>query len=535
LVNFLDWRELRGRALGLAGVAFALMVASDAADARGHLHLTKKAAAARRAEAAYSPPSASIIVDGNTGEVLHAFDADGLRHPASLTKIMTLYLLFERLESGAIKLDTPLMLSAHAAAQAPSKLGIKAGQAMPVDQAIKAVVTKSANDIAVAIAENLAGDEKEFAKLMTLKAHALGMSRTTYVNASGLPDDDQITTAHDQALLGRAIEDRFPRYYPYFATREFVYHGVAMRNHNHLLGSVDGVDGIKTGYTQESGFNLVTSVHRDGHYIIGVVLGGRSAFERDANMRELIDGHIRQAGLWRTAPLIAENAEASEPSAADTKTSVGADRLPAPRASDPIQPVLVKTIPFGTASAQAPSPARKPGTVRITVPSPSPTAAPGRHAKRDGVDTAQVASADAGLATDPIKVEIQKLGSTKMQPADMAPPNNVALTRTAPRKVETGQSRLAIAEQTTPQTRAGSGWLIQIGAFQSEDEAKAHLSAAKVKASTSLAAAHAFIEPVQKSNKAFYRARFAGLDKEAAEAACRQLKHSDIVCIALKK
>jgi D-alanyl-D-alanine carboxypeptidase len=165
LVNFLGWRELRGSALGLAGVAFALMVASDAADARGHLHLTKKAAAVHRTEAAYSPPSASIIVDGNTSEVLHAFDADGLRHPASLTKIMTLYLLFERLESGAIKLDTPLMLSAHAAAQAPSKLGIKAGKAIPVDQAIKAVVTKSANDIAVAIAENLAGDVKEFAKL----------------------------------------------------------------------------------------------------------------------------------------------------------------------------------------------------------------------------------------------------------------------------------------------------------------------------------------------------------------------------------
>ena len=152
------------------------MVASDAADAHSHVHLTKQAATVHRAEAAYSPPSASIVVDGNTGEVLHAFNADGPRHPASLTKIMTLYLLFERLESGAIKLDTPLILSAHAAAQAPSKLGIKAGQAIPVDQAIKAVVAKSANDIAVAIAENLAGDEKEFAKLMTLKARALGMN-----------------------------------------------------------------------------------------------------------------------------------------------------------------------------------------------------------------------------------------------------------------------------------------------------------------------------------------------------------------------
>jgi D-alanyl-D-alanine carboxypeptidase len=492
-------------------------MASDAADARGYVHVTKPAAAVHRAAAPYSPPYASIIVDGNTGEVLQAFNADGLRHPASLTKIMTLYLLFECLESGAIKLDTPLMMSAHAAAQAPSKLGIKAGQAILVDQAIKAVVTKSANDVAVAIAENLAGDEKEFAKLMTLKARALGMNRTTYVNASGLPDDDQITTARDQALLGRAIEDRFPRYYPYFATREFVYHGVAMRNHNHLLGLVEGVDGIKTGYTQESGFNLVASVHRDGHHIVGAVLGGRSALERDASMRELINGHIRQASLWRTAPLIAENIEASEPSVADTRTSVGSseNRLLAPRADDPIRPVLVKTIPFGTVSAQAQS--------------PRPTPAPKGHR----VDATRVASADAGLATDPIKAEASKLKSSKVQPAETALVNNVESTRTEPRKV-TGQSRLAITEKTEPDAHADSGWLIQIGAFQSEGEAKAHLSVAKVKAA-SLAAAGAFIEPVRKSGKAYYRARFAGLGKEAAEAACRQLKYSDMVCIALRK
>jgi D-alanyl-D-alanine carboxypeptidase len=531
LVNFLGWRGLCDSVLGRAAVASALMVASDAADAYSHVHLTKQAATVHRAEAAYSPPSASIIVDGNTGEVLHSFNADELRHPASLTKIMTLYFLFERLESGAIKLDTPLILSAHAAAQAPSKLGIKAGQAIPVDQAIKAVVTKSANDIAVAIAENLAGDEKEFAKLMTLKARALGMNNTTYVNASGLPDDNQITTARDQALLGRAIEDRFPRYYQYFATREFVYHGVAMRNHNHLLGSVEGVDGIKTGYTQESGFNLVTSVHRDGHYIIGVVLGGRSAFERDANMRELINGYIRQASLWRTAPLIAENIDAGEPSVAGTKTSVGssADRLLAPSASDPIRPVPVKTIPFGAASTHAQSPTL--GTMRITV---QPTPVPGSYAKRHGVDAAHVASADAGLATEPIKVEASKLKSTKVRPTETTLANNVEPTRTELRKV-TGQPRPVIGEKTKPDAHAGSGWLIQIGAFQSEGEANAHLSVAKVRASTSLAAADAFIEPVRKSNKAYYRARFAGLDKEAAETACRLLKHSNMVCIALKK
>ena len=153
---------------------------------------------------------------------------------------------------------------------------MKPGQTIAVEDAIKAVVTKSANDAAVAIAENLGGDEETFAKLMTEKAHALGMSRTTYVNASGLPDDDQVTSAQDQALLGRAIQERFPRYYKYFSTEAFVYHGIAMRNHNHLLGVVGGVDGIKTGYTHASGFNLVTSVHRDGRYIVAVVLGGRS-------------------------------------------------------------------------------------------------------------------------------------------------------------------------------------------------------------------------------------------------------------------
>ena len=195
---------------------------------------------------------------------------------------MTLYLLFERLDAGKIRLDTQLKVSEHASEQAPTKLGLSPAKPSLSKTRSKRVVTKSANDAAVTIAENLGGDEDEFARLMTQKARALGMSRTTYVNASGLPDDDQVTTARDQALLGREIQERFPRYYKYFSTPEFVYRGREMRNHNHLLGVVGGVDGIKTGYTRASGFNLVTSVHRDGRYIVAVVLGGRSASERDA-------------------------------------------------------------------------------------------------------------------------------------------------------------------------------------------------------------------------------------------------------------
>ncbi len=246
-------------------------------------------------------------MDGNSGEVLHASNADATRHPASLTKIMTLYLLFERLDAGKIRLDTQLRVSEHAAEQAPTKLGLKPGQTISVEDAIKGVVTESANDAAVTIAENLGGDEAHFAELMTQKAHALGMSRTTYVNASGLPDDDQVTTARDEALLGRAIQQRFPRYYKYFSTEKFVYHGRAMRNHNHLLGVVSGVDGIKTGYIRASGFNLVASVHRDGRYLLTVVLGGRSAGERDADVRQLISAYIREASLQRTAPVPAAN------------------------------------------------------------------------------------------------------------------------------------------------------------------------------------------------------------------------------------
>ena len=331
---------LRLCVLGLAAIAAASTITTNSADA-GYRHryrvlLIREAARSHRHAdtESYSPLFASIVVDGNDGEVLHATNADAPRHPASLTKIMTLYLLFERLEAGKIRLDSQLKVSEHAAEQAPTKLGLRPGQTIAVDDAIKAVVTKSANDAAVTIAENLAGDEGEFARLMTQKARALGMSRTTYVNASGLPDDDQITTARDQALLGRAIQERFPHYYKYFSTPEFVYHGREMRNHNHLLGEVGGVDGIKTGYTRASGFNLVTSVHRDGRYIVAVVLGGHSAGERDARMRELISTHIREASLRHIAPpLTARAGPADEPQVAPLAK---AQAFPAQHADSPL-------------------------------------------------------------------------------------------------------------------------------------------------------------------------------------------------------
>ncbi len=379
---------LRFCVLGLAAIAAAFTITTNSADAayrhRYRVLLIREAARAHHSADAesYSPLFASIVVDGNGGEVLHATNADAPRHPASLTKIMTLYLLFEQLEASRIRLDTQLKVSEHAAQQAPTKLGLRPGQTIAVDDAIKAVVTKSANDAAVTIAENLAGDEGEFAKLMTQKARALGMSRTTYVNASGLPDDDQITTARDQALLGRAIQERFPRYYRYFSTPEFVYRGREMRNHNHLLGEVGGVDGIKTGYTRASGFNLVTSVHRDGRYIVAVVLGGHSAAERDERMRDLISAHIREATLRHIAPPLTARAEPrsdpqppplakvqTPPPRADSMITT-ASTAPTPAgSSDPIQPIMVRTITYRTAPVQASAFAPMPALAPVTAPS----------------------------------------------------------------------------------------------------------------------------------------------------------------------
>jgi D-alanyl-D-alanine carboxypeptidase len=294
--------------LALAGLVATLTIAAASCDPAQARVKSKRDHSRPRAihGPSYHPPYADIVVDDKSGLVLHEVNADEPRHPASLTKIMTLYLLFEQLEGGNLKLDTPLPVSTRAALQNPTKLGLRPNQTINVEDAIKGLVTKSANDAAVVVAEAIGGSEEDFAKLMTLKAAALGMTGTTYVNASGLPAEAQITTARDQAVLGRAVQHRFPLYYQYFATPSFRYKGAEMRNHNHLLGQVKGVDGIKTGYTEASGYNLTSSVRRDEKHIVAVVLGGTSNGARDARMRQLIEAHILYASTQRTAPIIAQ-------------------------------------------------------------------------------------------------------------------------------------------------------------------------------------------------------------------------------------
>src|SRR3954463_13636160 len=243
---------------------------------------------------------AELVLDGRTGRVLYARNTDAQRHPASLTKMMTLYLLFDALKKGQMNLNTPIYISTHAALQNPTKLGLRPGDSLPTDMAIRAAVVLSANDIAVAIAEALGGTESHFAELMTQRAHELGMRNTFYHNASGLPDDRQITTATDLGILARHLAYDFPQYFHYFSLPGFEFRGRTHLGHDNLLGRYAGADGIKTGYTNASGFNLVSSVVRNGVHIIGVVMGGYSAHRRDLEMMRILDWTFAQINAQPT-------------------------------------------------------------------------------------------------------------------------------------------------------------------------------------------------------------------------------------------
>ncbi|PXA89701.1 peptidase M15 [Caulobacter sp. D4A] len=237
---------------------------------------------------AAEPKYAAIVIDANSGEVLYDKRADSPRYPASVTKVMTLYLTFEALSEGRLKLTDRVPISPRAAAQAPTKMGLRPGDSLSVDEAIRAMAVKSANDIATAMAEKLAGSESRFAALMTLRGQELGMRNSRFVNASGLPDSRQISTARDLAILSRATMRDFPQYYSYFSLKGFEFRGNYVRGHNRLLNSMDGFDGLKTGYTNASGYNLAGSAVRDGRRLIAVVLGGSSTAWRDNNMEDLL-------------------------------------------------------------------------------------------------------------------------------------------------------------------------------------------------------------------------------------------------------
>lgn len=243
----------------------------------------------RRSAPTYNPPKAHIVVDAGTGAILEASNIDAPRHPASMTKIMTLMLLFDALDKGVLSLNDPVVFSSHAASRSPVKLGMRPGGTITVAQAIEALAIKSANDAAAAVAEKIGGTEEDFAALMTKKAKEIGMANTLFVNASGLPDERQITTARDMATLCQHLIRNYQKYYYAFSDQDFRFRGRTHRNHNGLLFTYKDTDGIKTGFVRASGYNLAASAVRNGHRLIGVIFGGRSSGERNRNMKKLLD------------------------------------------------------------------------------------------------------------------------------------------------------------------------------------------------------------------------------------------------------
>ena len=609
-------RLVRVSFFGLVALT-AAAITTDTAQARRYYRHHVSHARHHDSSDSYSPRYSAIIVDGNSGTTLTATDPDGVRHPASLTKIMTLYMLFERLESGKMNLDTEMAVSEHASDQDPTKLDLKPGSTIRVEDAIKGLVTRSANDAAVVIAEAIGGSEDEFAKMMTRKARALGMSRTVYRNASGLPNDEQVTSARDQATLGRAIQDRFPRYYRYFSTTAFRFRGQTITNHNHLLGSVDGIDGIKTGYTRSSGFNLVSSMHRGNRFLVGVVMGGRSGGSRDAIMRGLLAENLSKAATTRTVAAITErNGEApvevaqaapqpapapvAQPEAAVSPDSwtppamrtppaakVTAAFAQATAAVPPVQPKseakaepkiepapltagVIQTQPIGTVpgSSEPMKPVKvktvhvKAGTMKLASAGPSqPTPAISASAPQPIVpetSNAVVAKATEVVRPEPVKSEPSRIEAARAemppQPAGhgtgngvlgvlpsataQAPaPQPVAVASAAPLPAPVAQP-VAQAPQAMPASasvKVHTGWIVQVGALETEAEAQQRIEAARNSSRGLLTKADSFTEPVvAKDNRKLFRARFAGLERDQAEAACRALRRSDIACMAVR-
>jgi D-alanyl-D-alanine carboxypeptidase len=424
------------------------------------------------------PTSESIIVDAQSGNVLYESNSDARTYPASLTKMMTLYLLFEAIEAKQVKLDDLLPVSAHAAVQPATDLSLQPGQRISVEKAILGLIVHSANDVAVVVAEALGGTESEFAAKMTKKARELGMTSTQYQNASGLPNPGQLTNARDVAILARALITRFPGFYPYFATETFTFGGRVYTTHNHVVENYPGADGLKTGYIRASGYNVATSAVRNGRRIIAVVMGGRSAYARDAQMMALLDqGFV----LAATQP----------------KTQVASATLPQPPTSASVQTAKTAAKTVGAPAMLLTAPA-KPAV--LSAPAAAPAAVTVRVA-----DVVQDAVPAADAAQEPEAAQIASIEPTA-----------------------------APATTKSKSSAARGRWGIQVGAFNAYELALSAAKRASKRVATLVKNAEVVVDETAKGNATLYRARLVGLSKQNAHSACRQLKAKSIDCLVFQ-
>jgi D-alanyl-D-alanine carboxypeptidase len=492
---------------------------------------------------------AAIVVDANTGEVLYSRNADAARYPASITKLMTLYLVFEQLQSGKLSLNDSVVMSSHAAGMAPSKLGLRVGETIDVDSAIRAVAIKSANDVAAALAEKVGGSESRFAALMTLRAQELGMSNTRYVNASGLPDNRQLSSARDIAILSRALMRDFPQYYAYFGQRQFAWRGSTIKTHNHLLNSMPGVDGLKTGYVNASGFNLAASAQRNGRRLIAVVLGGSSVAARDNHVEDLLEtGFTVMARRDRgeniqlaqnlfepapdgpvTRPLTAQGDEDQRglqivvdqdlPSQVSPYSSTVYRSVPrtAPRYTQIPAPRAMKI-----AQAEAPKPVVKKIAVKEVKLTKAEAA---RLAKAELVglcDDATPAKSRKARGKAPKAERISTRGSKAAKGCDAD--RSIAVADKDDRKKGKGKSdRLALKDEDA------GGWTVQVGAFKDRAAAKLHLAKVGKSFSGKFGDARGSVA----GDGGMYRARFTGLTRDDARSACASMKAKGMSCMAI--
>lgn len=481
----------------------------------------------------YNPLYASIVMDADTGLILSQSSADKPLHPASLTKVMTLLLVFEALERGEMRLDDPVRISAHAASMPPSKIGLKAGSTIRLKDAILALVTKSANDISAALAEHAAGSEARFAALMTARAQDLGMNQTNFRNASGLHDPRQVSSARDMARLARYVIKRYPQYYTYFSTKTFTYRGATHANHNRLMQSYRGMDGMKTGYIGPSGFNLVASAVRNNRRLIGVVFGGRSAATRNSHMASLLDQSFAKLGKGEAPQVMAEVAPLRTVS------------MPVPKAKplDALPPgtsfTSLSAIGTGTKIVAAAT-QQKSAAVEDAEVANIPPGYLGKLVGEGDYDPAVTKRIETGLlAINAHKGEYRPdptpetaLENTFREAGHAVVSKMAAGARTPERPAhpsvpdDSRQASLAPGAGTED----SHDWSIQIGAYGSRAATDDVLRAAMRKLPADLAAlAHPIIVPLQADDGVVFRARLGGLNRSGAAKACRFFKD----CIAV--
>ncbi len=505
---------------------------------------------------------AEIVIDGETGEIIHEDSADETRYPASITKVMTLYLLFEAIENGEIDINDRLTFSAKAASQPPTKLGVKAGNSIDIETAIYGLVVKSSNDVAVAIAERLGSTEAQFAEKMTLKAKDLGMINTNFVNASGLPDANQYSSAEDLAKLAIAIRRDFPREFSYFATESFDFAGATLTNHNHLVGKTDGVDGLKTGYINASGYNLATTSVRDGKFLVTVVMGGKTWRSRDERAEALIDQSYADLGIYsKSASLESEsnmvsgmNGDyyfASLPNKAPKIQNSSIKFANNAKKPNPISAPAAAAINVSFVQVASPEPVPQIQVATFEVPqtqsdlTSTPLPEFSLRGKLEG-ENAKLAMFD-GEEDAPIAVKVDFAAferaeneriEAEAEAAKAAKLKQIALAKAAANKKQMQEKKLAeIAlraealkaeqERQNKLAQLRGNVVVQVGAFKTQKDAN---STIKKLAGAFPSFAKSDISKATNSGGVWFRVRFTGIALGAAKAACTNVIRAGGVC-----